>query len=495
MNKKYFLLCFLVFFLFSSVSALTDTEILDRINILETELSNLRSLLVKEDCHSSALWSWDYCSSDCKCKAGEGDCNSNDECLTGYCALDVGTKYGQLRTIDVCEGSEVVIAPKQEIVLVETVPQKDVLIVKGNVFDLDSKEPLSGVEIYSGADLLAISDKLGKFEVKLDKEKDLDVSFKDSGYLPCSLSFCQNCKGYNESLSLSLFEQKEKVFPVLGKEIEIGGITLKKALNLKLYSDRFVKAEVQYQNKEGKLITTYTSDAFSQHYEINDAFPIGYFSRVKLEDRQGNEYFSSFQQAKTSVLSFLQGNFLWGVCGNNVCEKEENTCPSDCNDCTETDTCSFSCKEGSCKKDIALSFPNGSETLEMGQKYIIEWGQIGLENEDLDLELLAYDKSGSVVNDFFYLIATSVGANLGQYEWEAPNLDDSLNYKVVLYNKMCLGGSETLVSCMKDRYLDRSDEHFFLKEKAPSLPERELASISQAAQKLAEVVKLLLDNF
>ena len=54
-------------------------------------------------CHATSLWSWDYCSSACKCNAGEGDCDGNLECNTGYCALDVGTKYGQVSTMDVCE--------------------------------------------------------------------------------------------------------------------------------------------------------------------------------------------------------------------------------------------------------------------------------------------------------------------------------------------------------------------------------------------------------
>jgi len=54
-------------------------------------------------CHTSDLWSWNYCSIDCKCDAGEGDCDTNSDCNTGYCAQDVGTKYGQVSTMDVCE--------------------------------------------------------------------------------------------------------------------------------------------------------------------------------------------------------------------------------------------------------------------------------------------------------------------------------------------------------------------------------------------------------
>jgi len=58
---------------------------------------------VVADCHALPLWDWHYCATDCKCKAGQGDCDSNTHCTTGYCALDVGVKYGQDRWIDVCE--------------------------------------------------------------------------------------------------------------------------------------------------------------------------------------------------------------------------------------------------------------------------------------------------------------------------------------------------------------------------------------------------------
>ena len=60
----------------------------------------------EETCHTSPLWSWNYCATNCKCYAGEGDCDSNDDCHTGYCAFDVGEKYGQDSRIDVCEEKE-----------------------------------------------------------------------------------------------------------------------------------------------------------------------------------------------------------------------------------------------------------------------------------------------------------------------------------------------------------------------------------------------------
>ena len=47
---------------------------------------------------------WGYCSPTCKCSAGEGDCDTNDDCEQGLiCKQDVGAKYGWNKYVDVCE--------------------------------------------------------------------------------------------------------------------------------------------------------------------------------------------------------------------------------------------------------------------------------------------------------------------------------------------------------------------------------------------------------
>ena len=48
-------------------------------------------------------WSWSYCDEVNPCSAGIGDCDSNADCQTGYCAENAGVKYGQTPSIDVCE--------------------------------------------------------------------------------------------------------------------------------------------------------------------------------------------------------------------------------------------------------------------------------------------------------------------------------------------------------------------------------------------------------
>jgi len=60
---------------------------------------------VAEDCHGSkALGSMSYCTSSCKCNAGEGDCDGDSQCNLGLvCVKNSGEKYGFSSTTDVCE--------------------------------------------------------------------------------------------------------------------------------------------------------------------------------------------------------------------------------------------------------------------------------------------------------------------------------------------------------------------------------------------------------
>lgn len=45
---------------------------------------------------------FDYCSSSHKCANRMGDCDRNDECLSGNCVKDIGSRYGYGRYVDVC---------------------------------------------------------------------------------------------------------------------------------------------------------------------------------------------------------------------------------------------------------------------------------------------------------------------------------------------------------------------------------------------------------
>lgn len=58
------------------------------------------------DCHDGALFDSVFCSENCPCAAGEGDCDRDSECAAGLvCRHDVGQKYGTSERIDVCEAT------------------------------------------------------------------------------------------------------------------------------------------------------------------------------------------------------------------------------------------------------------------------------------------------------------------------------------------------------------------------------------------------------
>lgn len=55
------------------------------------------------DCHEDVLGGSAYCSPDCLCYAGEGDCDSDSDCVPGtVCVSNVGESYGYEPRVDVC---------------------------------------------------------------------------------------------------------------------------------------------------------------------------------------------------------------------------------------------------------------------------------------------------------------------------------------------------------------------------------------------------------
>ncbi len=57
------------------------------------------------DCHAGiSAGAYNYCAPDCPCEAGEGQCSDDTECASGLtCSKDVGASYGYDWYIDVCE--------------------------------------------------------------------------------------------------------------------------------------------------------------------------------------------------------------------------------------------------------------------------------------------------------------------------------------------------------------------------------------------------------
>lgn len=55
-------------------------------------------------CPVLGVGAWNYCSPECPCDAGEGDCESDEDCGPGLrCISDIGPAFGFQREVDVCE--------------------------------------------------------------------------------------------------------------------------------------------------------------------------------------------------------------------------------------------------------------------------------------------------------------------------------------------------------------------------------------------------------
>jgi hypothetical protein len=55
-------------------------------------------------CPTLGVGAWNYCSLACPCDAGEGDCESDADCIPGLrCVSDIGPAFGFQREVDICE--------------------------------------------------------------------------------------------------------------------------------------------------------------------------------------------------------------------------------------------------------------------------------------------------------------------------------------------------------------------------------------------------------
>jgi hypothetical protein len=55
-------------------------------------------------CPTVGVGAWNYCSPQCPCDAGEGDCESDADCAPGLrCVSDIGPAFGFQREVDICE--------------------------------------------------------------------------------------------------------------------------------------------------------------------------------------------------------------------------------------------------------------------------------------------------------------------------------------------------------------------------------------------------------
>lgn len=113
---------------------------------------------------------FDYCSSECLCEAGLGDCDRNSDCAPGHvCARDVGASYGFDPEMDVCE---VVQVPRES--FTGRVIDKDGRLVSGATVSINQLSMVTGDD--------------GAFELAIDIPADRRyvINVEKFGYVPYS---------------------------------------------------------------------------------------------------------------------------------------------------------------------------------------------------------------------------------------------------------------------------------------------------------------------
>ncbi|MBU1180349.1 hypothetical protein KJ885_05375, partial [Patescibacteria group bacterium] len=68
--------------------------------------------ITSPSCHKEPLGGWSYCTKDCPCATGEGDCDLDSQCKSGLkCVQNNGKKFGYAADLDFCEGVATAPAP------------------------------------------------------------------------------------------------------------------------------------------------------------------------------------------------------------------------------------------------------------------------------------------------------------------------------------------------------------------------------------------------
>lgn len=71
--------------------------------------------MCERPCASGPPGGWSFCSASCPCGIGEGDCDSDSQCAPGlFCRANVGADYGYSADMDVCVSENVLVNPSAE---------------------------------------------------------------------------------------------------------------------------------------------------------------------------------------------------------------------------------------------------------------------------------------------------------------------------------------------------------------------------------------------
>ncbi|MCG8420012.1 MAG: carboxypeptidase regulatory-like domain-containing protein [Proteobacteria bacterium] len=123
-----------------------------------------------DQCDPRLAGTWDYCSSVCPCSDGQGDCDSDDDCVAGaICVKGAGPEYGYAEGMDVCQAVEVTFA--------------------GQVVD-ELGRALSGVSVRlngENSQISAFTDDDGRFSLRIAPGQRYVINAEKNRHVPFSL--------------------------------------------------------------------------------------------------------------------------------------------------------------------------------------------------------------------------------------------------------------------------------------------------------------------
>ena len=409
-----------------------------------------------------ALWSWDYCTANSPCDAGEGDCDTDADCTTGYCALNVGTKYGQVSSMDVCE-------EKAEESITITSPNGGEQLEIGQTYNITWES--TGVD---------------KVMIELEKESQgwhlIYSVLASQGYYSWTIGDLTPASNYkiniwdteNTSINdksdnyFSIVEEEKSitvVSPNGGEQWETGEIHTIKWISTGYGSNTSIQI--------GLRDTRYDSTLAAGEATIANTTNSGSYAWTIPSDPSdlGFEIFGAGNVYKIVIHIAGGGPGKFDLSDNYFSIVEE-------------------------EKSITVISPNGGEQWELTGTYNIVWDSIGLTNEhDLNIVILDGRAGWS-----YYAIVTDLPGNQGVYSWTIPTegiLPGTTNtFKIWIGEYMPpaqSGDWESLKTTANSQTYGESGM-FDIIEPALGLQniEEQLASISEAISNLLENVEELL---
>lgn len=328
-------------------------------------------LTIKDaNCHSGSLWSWEYCTPGCPCKAGEGDCDTDSDCVTGHCAQNVGGDYGQSSNMDVCE-EEPIALPDLEVT--------DLTWGSSSIKAGETTSFVAGIRNNGSKDVT----------------EPFDVSIGGSVFTVDSLAAGEVASA-RASFGLTKLGSDKLYSTVDTRDV----ISESNEQN-----NRYSETVFVYPSRAGEGVLTLSQWESTQ-------LDNGLVIRVIEGTREGwvkfEVYDSGYELLTTS--KDLTGGSLWSW-ENMFIEVKSHTYSSSQANWTVT----FDVASSSNQESITVSSPNGGERWERGKEYVIDWEAIAVNDIEV-ISLVDYSNSSNpIAYDLVYHHSTEA-----LYSWTVP---------------------------------------------------------------------------